>query len=132
MRRRAAVFDGEWLHREVAQSENLKVIEGLGKRANVIAGGIAKRPRIHSLERLEGVPGGVQGHRFFPVPTESADFVKSGNVIHMVMGVEHVVYLSELFAESLLAKVGTGIDEEAGLLALQVDRGPGASIARVG
>lgn len=76
--------------------------------------------------------GGVQWHGVFSVPAKGANFVKTSDVVDVIMSVEDMIDLGYLSAKSLLAKIGASIDEEMDLVAFEVDGGPSPAIAGIG
>ena len=60
-------------------------------------------------------------HGSFSVPAKGANFVKTSNVIEMIVSVENMINSFQLLAKSLLAEVGASIDENANFGTFEVD-----------
>jgi hypothetical protein len=69
--------------------------------------------------------GGFWGER------ECTQVVEPGDVVHVLVGEQHGIELIHLFAQQLLAHVGSAIDQQCDPFSPHQNRGTGALIARV-
>lgn len=85
-----------------------------GLRANVVARHFIRRisPGEQALNFGERFRSAIKRELFFAVKTKGAQFVKAENVIEMRVREKNAVKLAHSFAQSLLAQVGAGVDEE--------------------
>ena len=88
-------------------------------------------PGIHAGKAAEGFGRAVERERFFASPAKGAEFIESGDVIEVFVGVEDGIDDGKFFAESLLAEIGAAVDEELAPWTLEKDGGARAVIARV-
>lgn len=103
------------LDRSDAESVEIEGVgEFTGSRTNITRPVVleGKGPGIHSFQAVEGFPGAVKRKRFGSLPAKGAEFVKSGDVVKVLVGVKHGIHPGDLFPQGLLAQVGSGIDEE--------------------
>ena len=71
-----------------------------------------KGPGIHASEAVEGFRRTVKWEGIFAVPTEGAEFIKTGDVVEVFVSIQDRIDGGEIFAKGLLTEVGTTVDEE--------------------
>lgn len=118
---RTAMCDRERHDLNVAELEEIVVLEDTGVRPHVIARSIAKSPRKHALESSQGVVGPVHRHRLLAPPAKGPGLVESNDVIDVVVGVEDVIDVGEALPQGLLPKVRPSINEDFHLGCFQKD-----------
>ena len=84
-----------------------------GFRANVTwllsLGG--KCPGKHARKTCEGFTRTIKREGILASPAKGTEFIESSHVIEMLVRVENMIDLGDVFPERLLAKVGAGVDE---------------------
>lgn len=96
-----------------------------------IVGGF-KGVEEHAAQGLQRPRSAIARHGFLRDPIESAEVVKPGHVIGVMMREEDGIDAANVVGETLEAKLRAGVDEEANFAQSQPDAGAGAFVAQVG
>ena len=114
-------FDGGDLER--VEREGGFDFAGLGADVAGLVVFVRKGPGMHAGEAGEGFGRAVKRERLFASPAEGSEFIEAGDMVEMFVGIEDGVDGGEFLTESLLAEVGSTVDEELAPWAIEKDGG---------
>lgn len=86
----------------------------------------------HGAQAFESLGLAVTGQRLILHPVEAAKIVEPGDVVDVMMGIEHGVGPANVVSQALEPQLGRGIDEEARRVIADDDARPGPLVSRVG
>ena len=125
-----AVFNFDWGDFEAVEFKGIIKRAWVGVDVTTLFAFVEKGPGEHAVEAAKGFGRSVEREGIFAVPAEGADFIKTRDVIDVLVGVEDGVDGGNVLAECLLVKVGAGVDEKTAPWAF--DEGGAAETAVMG
>ena len=125
--------DAAMLHFDGGDGQSLKLKNrfegaGLGSDVSALGGFSDKGPGIHSLQSGEGFLGAVEWEGILTMPAKGAEFIEARDVVDVFVSVEDGIDFGESFTESLLAEVGSAVDEEGSPRAFEEGGAAGAVV----
>jgi len=75
--------------------------------------------------------GTINGYWMTMNHVEGSQIIEAVDVVGMGVGEKKMINIADAAGHGLAAKVGAAIDEQAGVMILQVDTGAGAFVSRV-
>lgn len=117
-----AMLDGKRGNAQWAEVDRADELNGLGFDVSSVDVLGRKSPAKHLPQGVQGFAAAVHRQGRFTTPAKGSEFIKTGDVIDVAMGVEDGIDLANPLAQGLLAEIGTRINEQLGIAHAEVDR----------
>ena len=131
--RHLAVEQGDWRHRDLADGKWRAVDHAPFqlRSAGRIVSARLERVRKHPPQRGEGLLGRVTRDRPAHQVIEPPKVVEAGDVVGVMMRVEHRIHAVDVVGETLQAKLGRGVDQDVRLARTNPNAWAGALVPRI-